>query len=432
MSPSGTPDVDSPYAIFRLLVALLLSTIGGVGMYAVVVVLPAVQAEFAIDRASASLPFTATMIGFGLGGMLMGWLSDRFGIMLPVAIGALMVAAGFGLAGSSAGLWGFTLGQGLIGLLGSSAFFAPLMADTSLWFERRRGIAVAVCASGNYLAGTVWPPVVQHLVETIGWRQAYTGIGLFCVATLLPLALLLRRRPPGLSTQAAAALASSDGDPAAAAAALRTAAAVSRPPAPRPQGMSPRTLQTLLVIAGVACCVAMSMPQVHIVALCGDLGYGSARGAQMLSLMLGMGILSRLASGLISDRIGGLRTLLLGSVLQGIALLMYLPADSLMSLYLVSALFGLFQGGIVPSYAIVVRENYPAAQAGTRISAVITATLFGMALGGWLSGKLYDMTGSYQAAFANGIAWNLVNVAIVLLLLHRSRRPGPEATLRPA
>jgi MFS family permease len=436
MSTTASQGVDSPYAVFRLVVALLLSTIGGVGMYAVVVVLPAVQADFGIGRSDASLPFTATMIGFGVGGMLMGWLSDRFGIMLPVIVGALMIAAGFTLAGGAGGLWSFVLAQGLIGLLGSSAFFSPLMADTSLWFERRRGIAVAVCASGNYLAGTVWPPVVQHLVETIGWRQAYAGIGIFCVATLLPLALLLRRRPPSVSAQTAAALATSGGDPGAAASAMPAAppAAPASPwlPAPRPQGMSPATLQTLLIVAGIACCVAMSMPQVHIVALCGDLGYGPARGAEMLSLMLGLGIVSRLASGLISDRIGGLRTLLLGSVLQGVALLMYLPSDSLMSLYLVSALFGLFQGGIVPSYAIVVRENFPPAQAGTRISTVITATLLGMALGGWLSGKLFDLTGSYQSAFVNGIAWNLVNVAIVLLLLHRSRRPRPAPTFGAA
>ncbi|HWS73878.1 MAG TPA: MFS transporter [Quisquiliibacterium sp.] len=422
MSRFASHGVDSPYAVFRLVIALLLSTIGGVGMYAVVVVLPAVQADFGIGRSDASLPFTATMIGFGIGGMLMGWLSDRFGIMLPVAIGAVSIAAGFSLAGHADGLWSFVLAQGLIGLLGSSATFSPLMADTSLWFERRRGIAVAVCASGNYLAGTVWPPVVQHLVETIGWRQAYVGIGLFCVATMLPLALLLRRRPPAVSTQTAAVLASDSGRsvPAAGAAAA-LAHAPSALPAARPLGVSPATLQTLLIVAGVACCVAMSMPQVHIVALCGDLGYGPARGAEMLSLMLGLGIISRLASGVICDRIGGLRTLLLGSVLQGVALLMYLPSNSLMSLYLVSALFGLFQGGIVPSYAIIVREHFAPAQAGTRISAVITATLFGMALGGWLSGKLYDLTGSYQAAFVNGIAWNMVNVAIVLALLYRSR-----------
>jgi MFS family permease len=179
-------------------------------------------------------------------------------------------------------------------------------------------------------------------------------------------------------------------------------------------------LQVLLCIAGVACCVAMSMPQVHIVAYCNDLGYGAARGAQMLSLMLGFGIVSRLASGLICDRIGGLRTLLLGSVLQTIALVMFLPFDGLVSLYLVSALFGLFQGGIVPSYAIIVRELYSPREAGTRVGAVLTATMFGMALGGWMSGAIFDLTGSYDAAFLNGIAWNLLNVGIVLLLMYRS------------
>jgi MFS family permease len=439
MSRFDGQGVDSPYAVFRLMVALALSTIGGVGMYSVVVVLPAVQAEFGIDRSDASLPFTATMIGFGLGGMLMGWLSDRFGIMVPVMLGAASIGVGFTLAGQAGGLWSFVLAQGLIGLLGSSATFSPLMADTSLWFERRRGIAVAVCASGNYLAGTVWPPIVQHLVETVGWRTAYAGIGLFCFATILPLAMLLRRRPPQVSTQTAAALAAAaQAEPAIpaapGAAAAAAAAAATDAPAPRPglapalpRGITPGTLQTLLIVAGVSCCVAMSMPQVHIVALCGDLGYGPARGAEMLSLMLGLGIVSRLASGFICDRIGGLRTLLLGSVLQGIALLMYLPSNSLMSLYLVSALFGLFQGGIVPSYAIVVRENFPPAQAGTRISVVITATLFGMAIGGWLSGRIHDLTGSYQAAFVNGIAWNALNIAIVLFLLHRSRGAG----LRP-
>jgi MFS family permease len=164
------------------------------------------------------------------------------------------------------------------------------------------------------------------------------------------------------------------------------------------------------------------MPQVHIVAYCGDLGYGVARGAEMLSLMLGCGIVSRIASGFIADRIGGVRTLLLGSLLQGAALVLYLLFDSLFSLYVVSALFGLFQGGIVPSYAIIVREYFPPKEAGTRVGLVLMATLVGMALGGWMSGAIFDLTGSYQAAFLNGLAWNLVNVSIVSLLLLRSRR----------
>jgi len=397
-----TQGVESSYAWLRLIVAVTLSTIGGCGMYVVVVVLPAVQAEFGVDRSGASLPYTLTMVGFGLGGILMGRLADRFGIAVPLVLGGLCLGAGFTVAAGAQSLWTFAIAQGLlIGLLGSSAAFGPLVADTSQWFTRRRGIAVGICASGNYLAGAVWPPIVQHFVETVGWRQTYLGIGLFCVSTMVPLALLLRRRPP-VHVPAAAA----HGTPV---------------DHSRPLGMTPGALQGLLCIAGVACCVAMSMPQVHIVAYCGDLGYGAARGAQMLSLMLACGIVSRLASGFISDRIGGLRTLLLGSTLQGVALLLFLPFDGLASLYVISALFGLFQGGIVPSYAIIVREQFAPTETGARVGTVLMATLLGMALGGWLSGKIFDMTGSYDAAFVNGIAWNLLNIAIVLLLLRRRR-----------
>ena len=294
----------------------------------------------------------------------------------------------------------------MIGLLGTSATFAPLVADISLWFTRRRGIAVAICISGNYLAGAVWPPVMQHFIDSAGWRQTYIGIGVFCLAAMLPLALVLRRRPPipaqfasGPGAGSVTSIAGSEGT----------------------LGLSPGALQTLLCVAGVACCVAMSMPQVHIVAYCGDLGYGPARGAQMLSLMLGCGIVSRLTFGWISDHIGGLRTLLLGSTLQMIALVLFLPFKGLVSLYLVSALFGLFQGGIVPAYALIVREHFTPREAGARMGTVLMATLFGMALGGWMSGWIFDLTGSYRAAFVNGIAWNLLNIGIVAALLYRSR-----------
>ncbi|MGA0795965.1 MAG: MFS transporter [Quisquiliibacterium sp.] len=415
---------DSRVAWLRLAASLVLMTIGGCGMYAVVVVLPSVQSEFGVDRADASMPYTLTMIGFGLGGMLMGRLADRFGVVIPIVIGAVCLGAGFVAASLVDSIWQFALLQGLvIGMLGSSATFAPLVADASLWFTRRRGIAVAICASGNYLGGAVWPPIVQHLVETIGWRQAYATIGIASTLLMLPLAMALRRRPPSQATLAPA------GDTAAAPAPGSPRPAIAVTPNGIP-GISRGALQTLLCIAGVSCCVAMSMPQVHIVAYCGDLGYGAARGAQMLSLMLGAGIVSRLISGVICDRIGGLRTLLLGSALQGIALLLFLPFDSLASLYVISTLFGLFQGGIVPAYAIIVREHFPAREAGSRVGVVLTSTLLGMALGGWLSGKIFDLTGSYDAAFVNGIAWNLVNVGIVLFLLSRARRamrPAPLA-----
>ncbi len=403
-----TAGSESPYAWWRLLVSLALMTLGGVGMYSVTVVLPRIQAEFGIDRGDASLPYTLTMVGFGVGGILMGKLSDRYGVMVPVLGGAVGLGLGFIAAGASTNLWQFSLAQGLlIGLLGTSATFAPLVADTSRWFTRRRGIALAICMSGNYLAGAVWPPVTQHIIDGSGWREAYTFIGVFCLACMLPLALVLRRRPPAEAAQPLAD--------------TRTTTAA---PTDRPLGLSPGTLQALLCVAGVACCVAMSMPQVHIVAYCTDLGFGAARGAEMLSVMLGMGVASRLISGWISDRIGGLRTLLLGSVLQGVALLLFLPFDGLVPLYLISGLFGLFQGGIVPSYALIVREHFAPLQAGVRVGTVLMATLLGMALGGWMSGAIFDLTGSYRAAFINGMGFNLLNIAIVLFLLRRARARG--------
>src|SRR5258708_6638112 len=233
-------------------------------------------------------------------------------------------------------------------------------------------------------------------------------MGIVCAVAIAALALLMRPRPrvtsaPSVSTRGAAS--------------------------EHPFGMSRTSAQVLLCIAGLACCVAMSMPQVHIVAYCGDLGYGVARGAEMLAIMLGFGIVSRLLSGWICDHIGGLRTLLLGSALQGVALLLFLPFDGLVSLYVIAALFGLFQGGIVPSYAIIVREHFPASQAGARTGAVIMFTLLGMALGGWMSGKIFDLTGSYHAAFVNGLAWNALNLGIAFFLLRRSARaPGSPPT----
>ncbi|AEG91994.1 MFS transporter [Ramlibacter tataouinensis] len=412
--PADPGLIDSRYAAMRLLTTLALVTLGNSGMYVVAVVLPAVQAEFGVDRADASLPYTLMMVGLGIGGLFTGKWADRYGIARVLAIGAAAVFGGFAWAGMADSLWSFALAHGLLlGLLGSSSTFAPLLADTSLWWNRRRGIAVAVCASGNYVAGAVWPPLVQWGVEEIGWRQTYLLLGLVCGVGMALLSLRMRQRPPLVV---------------AAPAAKGLAAAAD---ATRPFGLRPGHAQLLLCIAGVACCVAMSMPQVHIVAYCADLGFGAARGAEMLSLMLACGIVSRLVSGLICDRIGGIRTLLLGSALQGIALLMFLPFDGLVSLYLVSALFGLFQGGIVPAYAIIVREHFPPQEAGARVGAVIMATLLGMALGGWLSGLVFDLTGSYDAAFLNGIAWNLLNLAIVGSLYWRVRKRGPPPTRGP-
>ncbi|WP_409190162.1 MFS transporter [Bradyrhizobium sp. RDM4] len=397
---------DSRQAWVRLLIALVIGSIGAVGMWAVVVVIPVVQAEFAASRGAVSLAFTLMMFGFGLGGVIAGRITDRFGIVQAMAISIAFLGIANVLAGLSTHLWQFVAAYFLIGL-GTSATFAPLMAEASHWFERYRGLAVTIVASGNYVAGTIWPPIVSYGIQTIGWRYTHIGIGLVCASLMTVLALVLRAQM---------------GDD-------KVRNHANAPPPRVDLKLSTNTLTVLLSIASVACCVAMAMPQVHIVAYCGDLGFGVARGAEMLSLMMGCGIVSRIGSGYLADKIGGIPTLLIGSVAQGFALAFYLFFDSLTSLYLISAMFGLFQGGIVPSYAIIVREAMPASQAATRVGIVIFASVFGMSFGGWVSGVIFDATGSYAAAFANGVAWNALNVLIVLTLLIRSRmnavRTGP-------
>ncbi len=401
--------VETPYAWLRLTAAVVLSSIGSVGTWSVPVVLAPVQAAFGVARGDASLPFTLAMIGFALGGVVMGKLTDRFGVLAPVLCGVSALGTGYIAAGFAPNLILFALAHLLIGV-GTSATFGPLMADASQWFTRHRGIAVATVSSGNYIGGAIWPPLLQHLVTAEGWRATHIGIGALCPLLMLLFLPMLRRRAPSDGGAVADAL----------------IAAAQRGP-----DLSANALQAVLCVAGVACCVAMAMPQVHIVAYCGDLGYGVARGAEMLSLMLGFGIFSRIGSGFVADRIGGVATLVLGSALQGVALLLYLLFDGLASLYVVSALFGLFQGGIVPMYAIIVRQYFSPQEAGTRLGIVLMATLFGMALGGWMSGALFDVTGSYRAAFVNGLIWNLLNVSIALWLLMRaaSGRRADEAAL---
>jgi len=413
--------IDSTYAAWRLLITLCIVTLGSSSMYIIAVVLPAVQAEFGVSRANASLPYTLMMICFGVGGIWAGKMADRRGIGFVLLVGAFAVALGYIFAALAPNIWVFGFSHGLLlGLLGSSTTFAPLLADTSLWWNKRRGFAVAICACGNYVAGAVWPPIAQWGIETIGWRQTYIYIGLCCGIGMALLSLAMKKRPPMVKLEAI----SPNGQEKQVSRSMSLEVDRSKP-----FGLQPAQAQIILCIAGVACCVAMSMPQVHIVAYCGDLGYGAARGAEMLSVMLSCGIISRLISGWICDRIGGVATLLLGSALQGVALFLFLPFDGLVSLYIIAALFGLFQGGIVPSYAIIVREHFDPSEASARVGSVIMATLIGMALGGWLSGKIFDMTGSYHAAFINGLAWNLLNLSISVWLFFRIRK---NATLTVA
>jgi MFS family permease len=403
-APSDAIAADSLQSWLRLGICVVLCAAGSVGMWSIVVALPALQADFRVSRAQAASLYTLTMISFAFGGIVTGWISDRRGVATAVLAGAFVLGAGYLVSALTHSFYVFALCQGVLIGTGSSATFGPLMADISHFFQRRRGIAVGVCASGNYLGGAVWPPLLQHFIAADGWRGVHTGVGLFCLAAMPCLAILLGRKkaagvPGAAFTQSQAALTN--------------------------RGLTRGALQGLLILAGFSCCVAMSMPQVHIVAYCGDLGYGPARGAGMLASMLGFGIVSRIASGFLADRIGGVATLLTGSFLQAAALLLYMLFDSLGALYVISALFGLFQGGIVPSYAIIVREYFEPEEAGARVGAVIMATLLGMAFGGWFSGYLFDATGSYRAAFANGLLWNLINVLTATCLLTRQHRMLP-------
>jgi MFS family permease len=383
----------------RLVVAVVIGSLGSVGMWSVVVALPVVQGDFGASRGTASLAFTMVMLGFGSGGVLTGKIADRYGIVTAIGLGIGILGLGYIGAGLSSSIWQFILMHFVIGL-SASATFGPLMAEASHWFNRYRGLAVTIAASGNYVGGAIWPSVLNWGMQSHGWRTTHIAVGIFTAITMT-LALMVLRTQMGAGIQRSHVNA----------------------PAPRVDlRLSTNALTAILSIASIGCCVAMSMPQVHIVAYCGDLGYGMARGAEMLSLMLGFGIISRIGSGFLADRIGGIRTLLIGSIAQGSALLLYLFFDSLSSLYVISAMFGLFQGGIVPSYAIIVRESMPASEAATRVGIVIFASVIGMSFGGWISGVIFDATGSYNAAFLNGIGWNLLNVFIVLSLLFRARQ----------
>ncbi len=394
-------DVDGPVAWRRLVASLVIGSVGGVGMWSSVILLPEIQNYFSLDRGEASLSYTVTMLGIVFGNVFMGRMVDKFGVVTPTLISALCLGIGyFGIAFVES-FWLFLVYQGiLIGIFGASGTFGPMISSVSLWFLRHRGIAVSLVATGSYIAGTVWPPIVRELIDSLGWQMTHGIIGLVCVVIMVPLALYLRGNHPAEPKEPLEEEMTSE----------------TRAP------FSLRTLQILLILAGIACCVAMSMPQVHIVAYCVDLKVGAQRGAEMLSLMFGLGVISRIAFGFITDWIGPAWALFIGSLLQAVSLLLYLPADDILSLYLVSALFGLFQGGIVPAYAVIIRQYYPASQAGVRVGLVLSATIGGMAFGGWFSGEIFDLTLSYEAAFLNGFIWNVFNLLIVGLILLRSKK----------
>ena len=381
--------------------ALVIGLVANAGMWAVVVIMPAVEAEFALTRAETSLPYMLSMLGYGLGNFIIGRWVDRVGIATALIGASFGIAVSFFAATQASDIGVLAAVHFILGLF-AAVGFAPLMSDISHWFLKWRGTAMALVASANYLSGAVWPTVLAGVLAQSDRRAVYPTLSVITTVVMPFLAMLLRRQVPDAAVGPTVET-------------ISNSANIS---------MSPARLQICLGFAGVACCVAMSMPQVHIVSYCVGLGYGPVAGAEMLALMLFGGVLSRIFFGLLSDRLGGVRTLLLGSALQCLGLAFYLPYDGLVSLYTVSLIFGLSQGGIVPSYALIVREYMPAKEAGARVGFVLMMTIWGMALGGWMSGWIYDVSGSYQMAFLNGIMWNLINIGLVVALFFR--KPAPH------
>ena len=403
-----TIQIRRVYPLIRLTTALALMTLGCSAMYAGVMVLEPLALELGTGRGNSSLIYGTFMIGFALGGVFMGRLADRMGIMIPALIGSLALPAGFYLAAHASSILEICLAFSLLcGFLGSSFSMAPLIADISHWFNRRRGLAVGIAFSGSYVAGAIWPPILQRMFDAQGWRESFIDLALLTLIFMALLSLLLYPRPPTNEQLPTAGSANSN---------LTNSA------------ISAGTLQSLICLAGFGCCVAMAMPQIHIVPYVMDLGHPAIRGAEMLGLMLGFGVISRVGSGWLSDRIGGLATLLLGSALQLAVLIAFLTGNSLVFLYGISIAFGLSQGGIVPSYTIILRAFFPPKQAGWRISTSFLFTVAGMAFGGWIAGLLYDLTGSYTVSFLNAIGFNILNLWIAASLIKKSGVIGTRAS----
>jgi len=375
--------------------------------YLLVVSLKPIAAGFGWPRWVPSLAYSLLLLGSGLGGIVMGLWADRAGLGKPALLGALVVGSGVMAASFAQNEWVLLLLCGpVIGFFGTSAAFAPLLTNTTRWFDRRRGIAVSIVASGQALAGAVWPQLFNYGIEHAGWRQTWFSYGVLAICVMLPLVLVLRRRPPEQPGPAGPATGPHS----------RRAAAMRQMPL------------AFLSLAIVGCCVAMAMPLVHIVAYCTDLGFAAARGAEMLSLLLACSAVSRLGFGFLSDRLGGLRTIFIGAALQALALSLFAIVDSLYGLYLVSALFGLVFGGIVPAYAIATREMYPDGDVGWRMGVVFFFGTVGMALGGFLGGWIFDLTGYYPLAFVVGVSFNIVNLmSLAWLIRYRSVALLPAA-----
>ena len=365
----------------------------------IVVGMKPIQESLGIERSVVALAGALVWVGTGAGGIFMGWLADRIGIRRTVMIGGCMIAGGLAL--SSLGLvWALYIGHGLmIGLLGNGGVYPPLLVYVSRWFERRRGAAIALISSGQYVAGVVWPSFFERGLALIGWQTlmlCYAGVVL---VLLLPATLFLR--PPPLAAPLARPL----------------RAGPSR--GNRIAGMHPNTVQALICVAGFCCCIPMAVPSAHIVAFCGDIGIKPTHGAAMLSVMLGCAFLARQLWGALADRIGGLRTVMVGSSAQAVAIACFLLTQDEAGLFFVAAAFGFGFSGIIPSYSVAIREHFPSAEASWRMPLTLFTAMSGMAFGAWFAGALYDHFGYYAPAFGISVVFNVINLMIVGFLVIR-------------
>ena len=395
-------------------VSLAILAVAFGGPWIAVVALKTIAAETGGARSVPAFASSLAWFGAGLGGIAMGWLADRYGVRWTVMFGSLMIAVGFAISSLGQAWFGQTLalyvGHGLfVGLIGNAGLNAPLYVYVSRWFDRRRGSALALIASGQYIAGAVWPPIFERAIANYGWRQTMIAFGLLQVAIILPLAIAFLKRPPEVAPP-----------PSAAAGEAHKQTVL---------GWPPNLVFAMLMAAAFCCCIPMSMPQGHLVALCSDLGILPSHGAVMLSVLLGTAFFSRQMWGWISDRIGGLLTVLIGSVWQFLSVVGFAVTQDEIGLFTVSALFGLGFSGIIPAYALIARELFPARQAGWRIPLLLFCSGFGMASGGWFAGLLYDHFGYYAPAFAAGLIFNAVNLLLIGTLVARRSSPGG---LRPA
>ena len=388
---------DSQQAWFRLAIIFTMSVIGTAGMWSVVIILPNIQSEFALDRAASTYPYVATMFGYGIGNVIIGRMLDRIGIKKPIIFALSLLVASYILSIFVRDVFFLSVIQFFLGF-SAAAFFGPMMADISNYFYRRKGLAVSLVASGQHLCGAIWPFLIKDFLLDGDWRNAHLFIAIVCSILIPILFYLLGNKKPKVDLNQNLSSRKED---------INSKVKLS---------ISNKQVQVLLMFAGVFCCVAMSMPQVHIVPLCIDNGYGLAVGTEILSFMLFAAVASRVIFGFLSDKIGPIQTLLLGSSLQAISLTMFLPFNSQLSLYIVAIFFGLSQGGIVPIYAVIISKFLPSNEVAERVGLLIFATIVGMSLGGWLSGEIYDFTKSYKLAFINGIFWNIINLCIMIYL----------------